>query len=248
MALLEVRGLAKSFNLDGRVLEVIQDVSFTLERNEIIVIMGPSGCGKTTLIKIIAGVEKPTKGEVLYKGVRLDDYKPRIGVVFQSPSLVPWLTALENVALPLEARGVEGREARETAYRYLSLVGLSGFEDSYPWELSRGMNQRVALARALVVNPELLLLDEPFSQLDPLTAENLRAELLDLWHAQLASIEGIILVTHIVDEAVLMADRIIVMSIRPSRVVAEIKVGIPRPRNRWSSEFKKIVDQLYEYM
>ena len=248
MTLLEVKNLAKSFNIGKRTLEVIRNVSFTLERNEIMAIMGPSGCGKTTLIKIIAGVEKPTRGEIIYKGNKVDGYKPRVGVVFQSPSLVPWLTALENVALPLEARGLDSREAKETAYRYLSLVGLSGFEDSYPWELSRGMNQRVALARALAVNPELLLLDEPFSQLDPLTAENLRAELLDLWQAQLASIEGIILVTHMVDEAVFMADKIIVMSVRPSEVVATIRVDIPRPRNRWSDEFKRIVDQLYEFM
>ncbi len=231
-----------------RFIKAIEDVSFDADENEIVAIMGPSGCGKTTLLKIVAGVEKPTKGEVTYAGRRIDGFRPKVGIVFQTPSLVPWLTALDNIALPLEAQGLPREEGRETAYRYLSLMGLQGFEESYPWELSRGMNQRVALARALAVNPELLLLDEPFSQLDPLTAETLRAELLDLWQVQFASIQSIILVTHVADEAVYMADKIVVLSVRPSRTVALLKVDLPRPRNRWSEDFKRIVDKLYEYM
>lgn len=177
-----------------------------------------------------------------------DARPPRIGFVFQSPSLLPWLTALDNVALPLRAQGIPEEEARERARRYLSLVGLQEFESFYPGELSGGMRQRINLARALSVEPEVLLMDEPFSNLDPLTAESLRAELLDIWLSGLAPIKAMVMVTHSVVEAAYMADRIVILSPRPGRVVKELRIEIPRPRNRLSPEFSKLVDIIYEYV
>jgi len=240
-----LKNIVKEYGSKGKSIRVLDGISLEIG-SEILAILGPSGCGKSTLLRIIAGVEKPTSGEVIYR--HRDKGSPPIGFVFQSPNLIPWLTVLENVALPLRARGVPQREAEENARRYLSLVGLQEFEDFYPDELSGGMKQRVNLARAFSIGPEILLMDEPFSQLDPLTAENLRAELLDIWLSGLAPIKAIVLVTHDVIEAVYMADRIAILTPRPARVASIVDVNLPRPRNRLSPEFSKLVDLVYEYV
>ncbi len=246
--LLELIKVKKTYVIGKRKLEVIRDVSFKMYDGEFIAILGPSGCGKSTLLRIIAGLEKPTSGQILFMNKPIEGISPRIAMVFQSPALLPWLTALENVSLVLEARGMDKKTSMEIARRYLSLVGLAGFENSYPRELSGGMKQRVSIARALAVSPQLLLLDEAFSQLDPLTAESLRSEILDLWRMGVAGIRGIILVTHAVDEAVFMTDRIIVLSSRPTTVVKEVVIDLPRPRNRRSKRFLEILDEVYEYI
>ena len=240
-----LRNIVKEYGDRGKRVRVLDGINLEI-RSEILAILGPSGCGKSTLLRIIAGIEKPSSGEIIYRTSNRD--RPPIGFVFQSPSLLPWLTVLENVALPLRARGVPEKEAEETARKYLSLVGLQEFENFYPEELSGGMKQRVNLARALGIEPEILLMDEPFSHLDPLTAENLRAELLDIWLSSLAPVKAIVLVTHDVVEAVYMADRIAILTPRPARVASIINIDISRPRNRLSQEFTKIVDLVYEYV
>jgi len=243
--LVVLRNIVKEYGDRGKRVRVLDGINLEI-RSEILAILGPSGCGKSTLLRIIAGIEKPSSGEIIYRTSNRD--RPPIGFVFQSPSLLPWLTVLENVALPLRARGVPEKEAEETARKYLSLVGLQEFENFYPEELSGGMKQRVNLARALGIEPEILLMDEPFSHLDPLTAENLRAELLDIWLSSLAPVKAIVLVTHDVVEAVYMADRIAILTPRPARVASIINIDISRPRNRLSQEFTKIVDLVYEYV
>jgi NitT/TauT family transport system ATP-binding protein len=243
--LVVLKNIVKEYGDRGKRVRVLDGINLEI-RSEILAILGPSGCGKSTLLRIIAGIEKPSSGEIIYRTSNRD--RPPIGFVFQSPSLLPWLTVLENVALPLRARGVPEKEAEETARKYLSLVGLQEFENFYPEELSGGMKQRVNLARALGIEPEILLMDEPFSHLDPLTAENLRAELLDIWLSSLAPVKAIVLVTHDVVEAVYMADRIAILTPRPARVASIINIDISRPRNRLSQEFTKIVDLVYEYV
>jgi NitT/TauT family transport system ATP-binding protein len=243
--LVALRNIVKEYGDKGKRVRVLDGINLEI-RSEILAILGPSGCGKSTLLRIIAGIEKPSSGEIIYRTSNRD--RPPIGFVFQSPSLLPWLTLLENVALPLRARGVPKKEAEETARKYLSLVGLQEFENFYPDELSGGMKQRVNLARALGIEPEILLMDEPFSHLDPLTAENLRAELLDIWLSSLAPVKAIVLVTHDVVEAVYTADRIAILTPRPARVASIINIDISRPRNRLSQEFTKIVDLVYEYV
>lgn len=239
--LVSLVNVVKSFGRGGKVLRVLDGISFDVGE-EFIAILGPSGCGKSTLLKIIAGIEGVDEGEVRASG------KVSCGFVFQSPTLLPWLTVLDNVALPLIAKGVNKGEAREKALKYLSLVGLHGFEDFYPHELSGGMKQRVNIARALVIEPTILLMDEPFSQLDPLTAEALRAEILDLWLSGVTTVRSIVMVTHNVEEAVLMADKIIALTPRPAKISKIVEVKMPRPRDRRSKEFQDIVDLIYEYV
>lgn len=244
MALIEVVRVRKAY---GKVV-VFNDISIAIETGEFVALLGPSGCGKSTLLRIVAGLERPDSGEVRFKGQPVAGPRSEIALMFQTPTLLPWKTALDNVALPLVARGAPWAEAREAAMRYLSLVGLSGFEEAYPKQLSGGMQQRVALARALAVEPEVLLLDEPFSALDPLTAESLRAELVRIWHENLSSVHTVLMVTHSVDEAVYMANRAIVLSTRPAKVVADVRIELPYPRNRRSPEFQKYLDLLYSYI
>ena len=240
--LLSLREISKSYGEKNRKVKVLDNISLDIY-DEFTSIIGPSGSGKTTLLKIIAGVEKPDTGEIKQYTKDL-----RIGFVFQFPTLLPWETVLENVTLPLIANGVSREKAREIAEKYLGLVGLSGFEDFYPHELSGGMRQRVNIARALAIEPTILLLDEPFSHLDPLTAENLRSEILDIWLSGATTVRSIILVTHNVDEAILMSDRIIILTPRPARIAKIINIDLPRPRDRRSVEFQKIEDLVYEYI
>ncbi|MEM4925246.1 MAG: ABC transporter ATP-binding protein [Thermofilaceae archaeon] len=237
---LSIEDVRKSFRQGGNVVQVLDGISLEVGE-EFIAIIGPSGCGKTTLLRIIAGVEKPDGGRIV-----IHDKTPRVGFIFQFPTLLPWLTVLDNVALPLRANGMSWREAREKAHKYLSLTGLQAFEDFYPRELSGGMKQRVNIARALAVEPTILLMDEPFSNLDPLTAESLRTEILDLWTLKVTTVRAIIMVTHSVDEAIFMADRVVILTPRPGKIRGIIEVDLPRPRDRRSPEFQKLEDKVYE--
>jgi len=238
--ILSLRNITKSFTEDSKTLKVIDGISVDIGE-EFVAILGPSGCGKTTLLRIIAGLEKPDGGEIIFTSK-----DARIGFVFQFPTLLPWMSVLENVALPLRVNGLSWQEAKERARKYLSLVGLASFEDFYPRELSGGMRQRVNLARALAIEPVLLLMDEPFSALDPLTAESLRSEVLDLWLWGVTSVRTILMVTHSVDEAILMADRVIVLTARPAKIAGIVDINLPRPRDRRSADFQALEDKVYE--
>jgi NitT/TauT family transport system ATP-binding protein len=226
---------------------VLDDVDLTLFDNEIVGLLGRSGSGKSTLLRSIAGLIQPTGGEITFP--RDGAASPtRVSMVFQSFALFPWLTVQENVEVGLEAKRVAPEIRRSRALAAIDLIGLDGFENAYPKELSGGMRQRVGLARALVVDPTILLMDEPFSALDVLTAETLRTDLLDLWCEGRMGIQSILMVTHNIEEAVLMCDRILVFSSNPGRIVAEIKVDMPQPRNRQNPAFRRLVDSIYARM
>ncbi|MFY9642620.1 MAG: nitrate/sulfonate/bicarbonate ABC transporter ATP-binding protein [Rhodomicrobium sp.] len=229
-------------------LLVLDNVDLKLYDNEIVALLGRSGCGKSTLLRIVSGLMPPSEGEVDIGGQAVKGPASGLAMVFQSFALFPWLTVQENVELGLEAQGVPPEERRKRALAAIDLIGLDGFETAYPKELSGGMRQRVGLARALVVNPKVLLMDEPFSALDVLTAETLRTDLLDLWCEGRMPIKAILLVTHNIEEAVLMSDRILVFSSNPGRVIAEIKVNLPQPRNRVDPAFRALVDDIYARM
>ncbi|MEM0228575.1 MAG: ABC transporter ATP-binding protein [Desulfurococcaceae archaeon] len=239
--IMSLRNISKAYKEKDKEIKVLDNISLDIYE-DFTTIIGPSGSGKSTLLRIIAGIEEYDSGEIIYHE------KVKIGFVFQFPTLLPWMTVLENVMLPLRASGINKDEAEAKARRYLSLVGLHEFEDFYPNELSGGMKQRVNIARALATEPTVLLMDEPFSQLDPLTAENLRSEIMDLWLSGVTSVRSIILVTHNVDEAILMSDRIVILTPRPAKISKIIDINTPRPRNRRSSEFQKLEDLIYEYI
>ncbi|HZL00683.1 MAG TPA: nitrate/sulfonate/bicarbonate ABC transporter ATP-binding protein [Caulobacteraceae bacterium] len=247
-ALVEVRGLKHVYGKGGAGLLVLEDVDLTLRSNEIVGLLGRSGSGKSTLLRSIAGLIKPTAGTVRVRDMPGDDSAHGVSMVFQSFALFPWLTVLKNVELGLEAKGVAHDERRKRTLAAIDLIGLDGFENAYPKELSGGMRQRVGLARALVVQPSILLMDEPFSALDVLTAETLRTDLLDLWGEGRMPIRSILMVTHNIEEAVLMCDRILVFSSNPGRVIAEIKVDLPQPRKRLDPAFRALVDDIYARM
>jgi NitT/TauT family transport system ATP-binding protein len=227
---------------------VLSDVSLSVMAGEIVALIGRSGCGKSTLLRIIAGLIPPSAGTVTISGETVDGPTPDVRVVFQSFALFPWLNVLDNVEIGLRAKGRSPEETRQRALGAIDAVGLDGFESAYPYELSGGMRQRVGLARALVVQPKILLMDEPFSALDVLTAETLRGELLDLWQERRIPVKSILLVTHNIEEAVLMADRIIVLSSNPGRVAFTVEVPLPRPRDRSDPEFHGLVDRIYALM
>jgi NitT/TauT family transport system ATP-binding protein len=226
---MSVKDIAKTFR-NGAEVKAIDGVSFDVNYDEFICIIGPSGCGKSTLLRIMAGLETSTSGQVLFRGQPVTKPSPKITMVFQTFGLLPWKTAAENVALPMEVAGVGRDEANRRADRYLKMVGLGAFENAYQHDLSGGMRQRVGVARALALGPEVLLLDEPFSSLDELTAKTLRVLLLQIWSDPSLPTNNFVMVTHNVEEAVMMADRIIVLSPRPGRVVGELRVPLPRPR------------------
>jgi len=228
-------------------LLVLDNVDLTLSSNEIVGLLGRSGSGKSTLLRSIAGLIAPTQGVVDFPHGP-SERKASVSMVFQSFALFPWLTVLQNVEVGLEAKRVPAEERRRRALAAIDLIGLDGFESAYPKELSGGMRQRVGLARALVVDPDVLLMDEPFSALDVLTAETLRTDLLDLWSERRMPIKSILIVTHNIEEAVLMCDRILVFSSNPGRVVAEIKVDLPHPRNRLDPAFRALVEDIYVRM
>ena len=247
--LVEVRGVCHLYGDRGDTkLTVLEDVNLTLRENEIVGLLGRSGSGKSTLLRSISGLIRPTKGEVLFPKNPDVEGATTVAMVFQSFALFPWLTVQQNVELGLEAKRVPSDDRRRRALAAIDLIGLDGFENAYPKELSGGMRQRVGLARALVVNPSILLMDEPFSALDVLTAETLRTDLLDLWCEGRMPIKSILMVTHNIEEAVLMCDRILVFSSNPGRVAAEIKVDLPQPRNRQSPAFRALVEAIYARM
>lgn len=248
-AIMSVRDVKKSFKKKGAPeLLVLDHVNFDVKENEIIAILGKSGSGKSTLLRILAGLIKSTSGEVYYREKPVIEPVDGLTMVFQHFALLPWLTVLENVELGLEAQGVSKNERRQRALKAIDIVGLDGFESAYPKELSGGMSQRVGLARALVVDPEILLMDEPFSALDVLTADNLRNDLIDIWQSNKTKIKSIILVTHNIEEAALMADRIFVFSNNPGSIRKVLEVTIPHPRDVQNAAFREIVDEIYGLM
>ncbi|HEX2712527.1 MAG TPA: nitrate/sulfonate/bicarbonate ABC transporter ATP-binding protein [Candidatus Acidoferrales bacterium] len=247
--IIEARGLQKFYaQPEGKHIEVIAPTNLAIYPGKIVALLGPSGCGKSTLLRVLTGLARPSAGQVLWHGQPLDGQVPNVAIVFQSFALFPWLTVIENVEAPLEARGVAAIERRKRALKILDAVGLDGFETAYPKELSGGMKQRVGFARALVVEPEVLFMDEPFSALDVLTAENLRGELLELWLERKAPTRAIFLVTHNIEEAVELADRIIVLAHNPARIRADFEVMLPHPRDRKSDRFLDLVDQIYKIL
>jgi NitT/TauT family transport system ATP-binding protein len=227
---------------------VLDDVNLRLSGNEIVALLGRSGCGKSSLLRIIAGLMPPSHGTVSIGGQPVDGPAGDVAMVFQSFALFPWLTVLENVEIGLEAQGVSSDVRKKQALAAIDLIGLDGYESAYPKELSGGMRQRVGIARALVVHPKVLLMDEPFSALDVLTAETLRTDLLDLWCEGRLPIASVLMVTHNIEEAVLMCDRILLFSSNPGRILAEIKVELVRPRNRLDPAFRQLVDDIYARM
>jgi len=248
-ALLEIEHVRQAFpKPGGGELLVLDNIDLKLRESEIVGLLGRSGSGKSTLLRLVAGLARPVSGCVRYLGDEVQGCAPGIAMVFQSFALFPWLTVLQNVELGLEAMGLAKEEVRSRALSAIDLIGLDGFESAYPRELSGGMRQRVGFARALVVHPNILLMDEPFSSLDVLTAETLRTDLIDLWMAKKLPIKGIILVTHNIEEAVLMCDRVLLFSSNPGRIAAEIKVTLPHPRHRTDAEFQQVVDSIYVAM
>ncbi|WP_337848252.1 nitrate/sulfonate/bicarbonate ABC transporter ATP-binding protein [Sphingomonas sp.] len=245
--LVEVANVRHLYGKGHGQMLVLDDVDLTLNENEIVGLLGRSGSGKSTLLRSIAGLLRPSEGEVRFVA-REDGSQPSVSMVFQTFALFPWLTVLQNVELGLEAQKVPAAERRTRALAAIDLIGLDGFENAYPKELSGGMRQRVGLARAIVVDPSLLLMDEPFSALDVLTAETLRTDLLDLWCEGRMRIKSILIVTHNIEEAVQMCDRILVFSSNPGRVAAEIKVDLPQPRDRLDPAFRALVDDIYARM
>lgn len=226
----------------------IEDISFSLRKNEFVTIIGPSGCGKSTIIKMILGLIKPSSGKVMIENKPVEMSQGKVSVVFQNPALFPWLDVLQNVELVLQPIIKDKEQRRKTALRFIKMVGIDGFENAYPKELSGGMKQRVAIARALSTSPDLLVLDEPFVGLDVFAAQAMREELLDLWENPDLPPHTVLMVTHNVDEAVQMSDRIIILSHRPGRVIGIKNIDLKRPRNTRSDEFYKTVDEVIRIM
>jgi NitT/TauT family transport system ATP-binding protein len=238
MPIIEIQNVSKTFPTDKNKILVLGNVSFSVEKDEFLCLVGPSGCGKSTLLRMIAGLDTPTSGSILFNGQPIKGPSPKITMVFQLFGLLPWKTALENVEVPLEVLKMPKEARLHVAEEYLQMVGLEGFENTYPHDLSGGMKQRVGIARALALEPTVLLMDEPFSSLDELTAKTLRELVLNIWRNPA-------LPTNTFIEAVFMADRIIVLSPRPGEVVGEIKVNIPRPRSQYlrAKEYFDYVDE-----
>src|SRR2546426_5202983 len=245
--LCEARHVSHDFILpNGKPLRVLEDISVAVAKNEVVALLGPSGSGKSTVLRILAGLIKPSHGDVLYHGQPLQGLNPGVAIVFQSFALYPWMTVRQNVETVLEVRGVARPEATERAVQAIAQVGLGGFEDAYPRELSGGMKQRVGMARALVVDPEILFMDEPFSQVDALTAESLRAEVLAIWSRKERNPASILMVSHDIREVAFMADRIVVLGgNNPARIRTVVRNKLPRPRDYQSTECVALVNQLY---
>jgi NitT/TauT family transport system ATP-binding protein len=247
--IIEARKLEKSYpQPDGSRIQVISATDLAVYPGQIITLLGASGCGKSTLLRMLTGLCPTTAGAVYWHGHPVGDESPNVSIVFQSFALFPWLTVLENVEAPLEARGMPPIERHKRALRIIDAVGLDGFESAYPKELSGGMKQRVGVARALVVEPEVLFMDEPFSALDVLTAETLRGELLELWLGHKIPTRAIFIVTHNIEEAVVLADRIIVLGRNPAHIHADFKVDLPHPRDKKSAHFVELVDSIYRIL
>jgi NitT/TauT family transport system ATP-binding protein len=247
--ILELSGVSKAFvSPDGSPLPVLDNISFKLREGEIVALLGRSGSGKSTLLRCIAGLMAPSSGQVFYRGKPVKAANPGVALVFQSFALLPWLTVQKNVEIGLEARGVAPAERHDRATRVLDRIGLDGFESAYPKELSGGMRQRVGFARALVVEPDALLMDEPFSALDVLTAANLRSRLVQLWDEPDFPTKAMLIVTHNIEEAVTLADRILILGTNPGHIRTEISCAIPRPRDRGDEACQNLVNEIYAIM
>jgi len=248
--LLRIENLGKTYPRpeSGGSFTVLDGVSLDIRPKEIVALLGRSGSGKSTILRSVAGLLKPSSGAVYSGGRKVDGPNPDVAMVFQSFALLPWLTVMENVLIGVEAKRLDPREGRTRAAEALRMVGLEGFEKAYPRELSGGMQQRVGFARAFVVRPRILLLDEPFSALDVLTAENLRGEIGDLWEEGNFPAESVVMVTHNIEEAIMLADRIVILSSNPGRIRGQIRVSLPRPRQRGSSVFRAMADHVYTLM
>ncbi len=244
-AIIEIEHVTKIYQRPEGESQVLADLSMDVMEGELLAIVGPSGCGKSTLLRIIHGLIPPSAGVVRFSGRTQEGINLACSMVFQSFALLPWLTVEENVEIGLEARGLDPETCRKRAGKYIDKVGLDGNEEAYPRELSGGMKQRVGLARALAVEPKVLLMDEPFSALDALTSINLREELLDLWADASLPVDTIVIVTHIIEEAIELADRIAVLASNPGRLAAVIPVTLPRPRDKKSPEFAALVDRVF---
>ena len=246
---LELRHIRQTYpTSSGEPFVVLDDINLSLHTDEIVGLLGRSGCGKSTLLRVASGLAPPATGEVLYRGGVVRSPAEGIAMVFQTFALFPWLTVMENVQAGLDAIGVAEGEARKRTLAAIDLIGLGGFESAYPRELSGGMRQRVGFARAMVVNPTILLMDEPFSALDVLTGETLRSDFIELWTARHLPIKSILLVTHNIEEAVFMCDRILILASNPGHIAAEIVVPLPHPRDRLATAFRDVVDEIYSRM
>ncbi len=229
---IEARHLSKEFADARGKAKIINDISFTISEHEFVCVLGPSGCGKSTLLRIIAGLEPPSSGKAFFRGREVSGPNPKTSaMIFQTFALLPWRTVYENIELGLQSIGVPKEKRRPTVAKYIKLMDLDDFSDAYPYELSGGMKQRVGIARALAVEPCVLLMDEPFSALDAMTADQLRRDVLEIWNDSKTVTNTFVMITHLIEEAVLMADRVIVLSKRPGRVIGDIPVDIPRPRH-----------------
>lgn len=247
--IIELNAITKSFKkAEHQDHLVLDNINFKMHQGEIVALLGKSGSGKSTLLRIIAGLIAPTSGQAWYRNKQITGPVYGMAMVFQNFALLPWLTVLENVEIGLEALGIAKEERRERALKAIDTIGLDGFETAYPKELSGGMRQRVGFARALVINPDVLLMDEPFSALDVLTADNLRSDLLDLWQEKKTNTNGILFVTHNIEEAVFLADRIIIFDSDPGTILADLPVNLEHPRNDQDIPYRKIVDQIYSVM
>jgi NitT/TauT family transport system ATP-binding protein len=247
--LISLQSVGKSYQQpNGQQINILDKIDLVLNEGEIVALLGPSGSGKSTLMRIIAGLIPPSQGQVLYRDRPMIGLNPGVAIVFQSAALYPWLTVLENVELGLKAKGVAPNVRQQKALEMIDIIGLDGFENAYPKELSGGMRQRVGFARALAVEPELLCMDEPFSALDVLTAENLRSELIDLWMERRIPTKAILIVTHSIEEAVTLADRMLILGRNPGRVRAELRVPLKHYRDRKSAEFQALMDEVYKIM
>jgi NitT/TauT family transport system ATP-binding protein len=245
--LCEARNVSHDFLMpNGSKLRVLEDISVAIKPSEVVALLGPSGSGKSTILRILAGLIRPTQGEVFYRGRQVTGLTPGVGIVFQSFALYPWMTVTENVDVVLRAAGLPHDQIRARCEQVIRMVGLAGFEEAYPRELSGGMKQRLGIARALSINPEILFLDEPFSHVDALTAEGLRAEVIDLWAPQDSNPSSILMVSHDIKEVVYMADRIIVLTSHPGHVRTVVNNSLPRPRDQRSPESERLVDYLHE--
>ena len=246
--LVELKHVQMSYGAGEQLFIAVQDVNLTIYDSEFVALLGPSGCGKSTLLRIITGLQRPSEGRVLYRAQPVRGVNPYATIVFQTFALFPWLTVFENVDLALKARGIPEKMRAGRALDLIDRVGLDGFETAYPRELSGGMRQKVGFARAMAVEPELLCLDEPFSALDPLSAESLRGELLELWTSGNIPTRAILMVSHNIEEAVFMADRIVVMDKDPGRIISTLSVNLAHPRQRKSPQFQSVVDQVYSML
>ena len=247
-SLVVLENISQQYGKSDRRFTALENISLQISKGEFVALVGPSGCGKSTLLRIVTGLQKASGGKVLYKGVELTGVNPHSTIVFQTFALFPWFNVIDNVELALAEKDVPQKMKTTLAVEAIDRVGLDGYEMAYPRELSGGMRQKVGFARAIVAEPELLCLDEPFSALDVLSADSLRGELLELWTGGKLPTEAILMVTHNIEEAVFMADRIVVMDKNPGRIINEITVTLPHPRNRRAIEFQNLVDKLYSLL